>query len=111
MKRREVFLIIPTFIFTKCTFIVIQLTLEIRLNPKLFKSTILTPTFSYKAEVKVAENASRWLERRQVVVSILPLLADVQRLPTAPASPGRAPKPSLAKLRSGPYRARGWQKG
>lgn len=79
MKCREVFLIIPTFIFTKCTSTVIQLTLEIRLNPKLFKSTILTPAFSYKAEVKVAENASRWLEQQQVAASIFPLLADVLR--------------------------------
>ena len=87
MKCREVFLIIPTFIFTKCPFVVIQLTLEICLNPKLFKSTILTPTFSYKAEVKVAENASRWLEQQQVVASILPLLADVRR-GAAPDSAG-----------------------
>ncbi|KAK4814299.1 hypothetical protein QYF61_014813 [Mycteria americana] len=65
------------------------------------------------AEVKVAENASQWLEQQQVVVSILSLLADVPRgeLPTVLASPGRAPKPSLAELRSGPFRARGWRKG
>lgn len=103
---------IPTFIFTKCTSTVIQLTIEISLNPKL-KSTILIPPFSYKAEVKVAANASRWLERQQVVVSILPLLADVRRgaAPAVPASPGKAPKPSLAELRSGLCRARQRQKG
>lgn len=80
---------------------------------KPLKSTILTPTFSYKAEVKAAENASRWFERQQVLVSILPLLQMCKwgQLSTASASPGRAPKPSLAELHSGPYRARGWQKG
>lgn len=110
VKCKEVFLIIPTFIFTKSTSIVIQLTLEIHLNPGLL-STILTPTFSYKAEAKVARNASRWLER--VVVSILPLLVDVQRgaAPNSTGEPGHGSQtqPGWAALRL--YRARGWQKG
>lgn len=105
MKHREVFLVKPAFVFTKCTSVVIQLTLETHLNPRLFKSTILTPTFSYKAEVKVAGAASQWLGRQQVTSFLS------GQLPAVPASLGRAPNPSLAEPRSDLCRARGWQKG
>lgn len=81
------------------------------LKPELFKSTILTPTFSYKEK-------RRW-QKGQLVAgagggqSVLPPLAGAQsgQLPAAPASPGRAPRPSLAELSSSPYEARGRQKG
>lgn len=110
MKCREDFLVIPTFIFTKCTSVIIQITLERHLKPRLLKSTIFTPTFSYKAERKVAENASRWLERQQVVASILPLCKE-GAAPDSTSEPGQGSQaqPGSAALRS-VQGSGGWQK-
>lgn len=100
MKCRETFLVIPTFVFTKCAFIAVQLTLETCLNPELFKSTILTPTFSYEAEAEVA-------------VSILPPVAGARSGGSSrPRWQAQAELPgSLAELSSSLYEARGRQKG
>lgn len=83
------------------------------LKPQAFsKSTILTPTFSYKAEVKVTVEVPQWLGQQRVVVSIPALLAVRGRrrqLRARPASPCTAPHPGLAELN--PDGTRGRQKG
>lgn len=89
MKGREDFLVIPTFRFTKRTSVVVQIALEVHLKPKIFRRTIFTPTFSYQAERQVAENASRGLERQQVVASILHLHKE-GAAPDSASQPGQS---------------------
>lgn len=113
MKRREVFLIIPTLIFTECAFIAIQLTLEMRWSPKLFQRAQFWHPFSPTKQKWRSQEVPQWLGQQRVVVSIPALLAGVRgrrrQLRAQPASPCTAPHPGLAELH--PDGTRGRQKG
>lgn len=109
MKRREVFLIIPTLIFTECAFIAIQLTLEMRWSPKLFLRAQFWHPLSPTKQKWRSQEVPQWLGQQRVVVSIPALLAGVRgrrrQLRARPASPCTAPHPGLAELHPGPGRA------
>lgn len=113
VKCREVFLIIPTLIFTECTFIAIQLTLEMLWSPKLFKRAQFWHPLSPTKQKWRSQAVPQWLGEQRVVVSIPALLAGVwgrrRQLRARPASPCTALHPSLAELQ--PDGTRGRQKG
>lgn len=89
--------------------------------PDFFKSTILTPTFSSKAEVKVTGSATGAGAAAGHGQHPSSGAGRQRQLRAPPASPGTAPHPSPAELHPGPgtaplaelnlYRAQGQQKG